>query len=64
MLPTGPSFVMNGTGRPEPVGHDLKQPVGVRVYIGNQEITKHIRVVAEDVVNESQEFADGVGRMR
>lgn len=58
MLPTGPSFVYNGTGRPEPVGHDfLKKSdldgMVIQLDAGDVTFTGHIRTTAQGVVNES-----------
>lgn len=56
MMPTGLSLSYNGTGRPEPVGHDLVHvppPVvnvaapHVQVFVGNEEITGMVQVVID-----------------
>jgi TP901 family phage tail tape measure protein len=70
LLPTGYSFVHNGTGKPEPVGHDVLRRGdldGMKVVLdagGRVALTGHIRLIASDVVNESGEFTAGVRRMR
>jgi len=73
MLPTGPSFVYNGTGRPEPVGHDfirMQDLEGMRIALdapGIGTLTGHIRMtathVARDEIGASSEFASRTGRM-
>jgi gas vesicle protein len=58
MLPTGYSMVHNGTGKPEPVGHDVLRMSdlnGLRIELdaGDVTFTGHIRTTAQGVVNES-----------
>jgi TP901 family phage tail tape measure protein len=68
-LPMGTSVVHNGTGRPEPVGHDLVRRGdlnGLRIQLdapGIGTLTGHIRLTARDEVLQSGEFAGTTGRM-
>jgi phage-related protein len=59
MLPTGYSMVHNGTGKPEPVGHDFLRKDdlnGMRIVLdagGVGELTGYIQVTAKSEINES-----------
>jgi TP901 family phage tail tape measure protein len=65
-LPMGTSFVHNGTGRPEPVGHDLlRRGDKIAFTITNwQTGAGYIRGIARDEVNGNNEFKARTGRMR
>jgi len=59
MLPTGPSLVWNGTGRPEPVGHDFIRRSELAEMVAQLEITNwetgtgHFRMVAQGEIRQN-----------
>ena len=58
MLPTGYSIAHNGTGAPEPVGHDILRAGdlnGLRIVLdaGDVTLTGHIRLTAQDEIKQS-----------
>jgi hypothetical protein len=69
MLPTGYSFVHNGTGKPEPVGHDVLRRGdlnGMRIQLdapGVGTLTGHIRMTARSEVEQASEFQSTMSRM-